>query len=195
MSLADRDSYYGPLGGDNPPSPSSKISFSHNIAALIEGGNDNNGKEVVPNPGNEEQSKTKESRKWRSLEGADAPSENTNPTKKPRIKDDHRIHLQVDDETLDETDFEHKTPQLLGEPISSELTNLLTKYWKYEPSNFSTIKKLQEKILIPENCEEICVPKLNRDIFFGKDFQPWIKGLTSRSVILKQELLKPLPPL
>ena len=48
---------------------------------INKGGNNNNGKEVVPNPGNGEQSKTKEFRQQRSLEGADAPSENTNPTK------------------------------------------------------------------------------------------------------------------
>ena len=51
LSLGDRDSYYRPIGGDNPPSPSSKSSFSHNIAALIEkGGSNNNGKDVVNNP-------------------------------------------------------------------------------------------------------------------------------------------------
>ena len=51
LSLGDRDSYYRPIGGDNSPSPSSKSSFSHNIAALIEkGGSNNNGKEVVNNP-------------------------------------------------------------------------------------------------------------------------------------------------
>ena len=51
LSLGDKDSYYGPLGGDNPPSPSNRSSFSHNIAALVDkGGNDSNGKEVVPNP-------------------------------------------------------------------------------------------------------------------------------------------------
>ena len=48
------------------------------------------------------------------------------------------------------------------------------------PSNFNTIKKLLEKILIPENCQEICVPKLNREIFFSKDFQPWIKRADKR---------------
>ena len=70
---------------------------------------------------------------------------------------------------LDEIDFEHKTPQLPGEPIPSKLAKLVTKCWKYEPSNFSTIKKLEEMILIPENCGEIY------EIFFSKDFQPWVK--------------------
>ena len=70
--------------------------------------NNNNGKEVVPNPGNREQSNAKESRKPKSLEGADAPSENTNPTKKPHIEDDLRVYLQVDDEILDEIDSKHK---------------------------------------------------------------------------------------
>ena len=59
---------------------------------------------------------------------------------------------------LDEVDSKHKTPQALGEPIPSKISNLITKYWKNEPSNFSTIKKLERMILLPENCEEICVP-------------------------------------
>ena len=71
---------------DNTPSPSSENSFSNSIASLIDKtGNNNNDKEVEPNPRNREQSKTKESRKQWSLEGADAPSESTNPTEKPRI--------------------------------------------------------------------------------------------------------------
>ena len=75
----------------------------------------------------------------------DAPSENTNPTKKPRIENDQRLRLQVDDDILDEVEFEHETPQPLGEPITSKLANLVTKYWKYEPSNFSTIKEVGGK--------------------------------------------------
>ena len=51
----------------------------------------------------------------------------------------------------------------------------MSEKWRYEPSNVSTIKKLEENILIPENCEEICVPKLNREIFFSKYFQHWVK--------------------
>ena len=51
-------------GEDNPPSPSSKNSFPHNIAAVIakggnnNNGNKNNGKEVVANLENCEISKT-----------------------------------------------------------------------------------------------------------------------------------------
>ena len=131
LSLGDRDSYYGPLSGDNPPILSDKSSFSHNIVALIDkGGNHNNGKEVVPNPGNGEPSKIKESQKRRSLERAYAPSENTNPTKNPHTEDDHRVHLLIDDEILDERDSEQKTPQPLGESILSKLANLVTKCWK-----------------------------------------------------------------
>ena len=75
----------------------------------------------------------------------DAPSENTNPTKKPRIENNQRVLLQVDDNILDEVDFEYKTPQPPVEPIPSKLANLVTKYWKYEPSNFSTIKEVGGK--------------------------------------------------
>ena len=111
-----------PQVGIIPPSPNSKSSLLHYITALInKGRNNDNGKEVVPNPGNREQSKTKESRK-RRWKGADTPSENTNPNKKPCIEDDHRVHLQVDDKILDETDFEQNS-QPLEEPIPSKLSN------------------------------------------------------------------------
>ena len=39
---------------------------------------------------------------------------------------------------------------------------------------------MEEKILIPENCGKNCVPKLNREIFFSKDFQPWVKRADKR---------------
>ena len=81
---------------------------------------------------------------------------------------------------LDEIDYEHKTPQPPGEPIPSKLANVVIKYWKYEPSNFITIEKLDEKILIPKNCEDICVLKLNREIFFSKNFQPWARRTDKR---------------
>ena len=66
LSLEDRDSHYGALGGGNPPSPSSKSSLSKNIPALIDEGRNSNVKEVylileteknlkLKNPGNKDQ--------------------------------------------------------------------------------------------------------------------------------------------
>ena len=48
--------------------------------------------------------------------------------KTPYIEDDHMAHLQVDEKILDEIDYEHKTPQPLGEPIPSKLANVVIKY-------------------------------------------------------------------
>ena len=75
-------------------------------------------------------------------------------------------------------DSKHKTSQPFKEPIPSKLANLATKYWKYKPSHFSIIKKLEEKMLAPE----ICVTKLNREIFFSKGFQPSVKRANNHRI-------------
>ena len=184
LSIGDRASYYKLIEDTCSGSGvSSKSSHTHNITALINDSGNHNGKpkEAIKNPGNREPSKTQESRERRSLEGAKAPGENHGP-KKPRIETNNndRVDLQVDDEILEERDQEHKVATPLGEPISSKLAELFTKYWKFEPSHFSNIEKIEEKHLIPENCEEICDPKLNREIFFSKDIHPCVKGADKR---------------
>ena len=72
-------------------------------------------------------------------------------------------------------DSKHKTSQPFKELIPSKLENLLT---KYKPSHFSIIKKLEEKMLVPE----ICVTKLNREIFFSKGFQPSVKRANNHRI-------------
>ena len=37
---------------------------------------------------------------------------------------------------------------------------VIKKNWSYEPEKLGNIKKLHEKLLIPQNCGEICSPKL-----------------------------------
>ena len=188
LSIGDRASYYKPIEDTCSGSGvSSKSSHTHNITVLINDSENHNGRpiEAIKNPGNGEPSKAQESRERRSLEGTKAPSENHGP-KKPRTDSNNndRVDLQVDDEILEELDQEHKVATPLGEPISSKLAELVTKYWKYEPSSFSNIKKIEEKHLIPEKCEEICVSKLNREIFFCKDIHPWVKRADKRQSAL-----------
>ena len=54
------------------------------------------------------------------------------------------------------------------------------KHWPYEPEKFG-IKKLYEKLLIPQNCGEICTTKLNRNIFCNNNIPGWVKSNDKRS--------------
>ena len=97
LSIGDRASYYKPIEDTCSGSGvSSKISHTHNITALINDSGNHNGKpkEAVKNPGNGEPSKTQESQKWRSLEGAKAPSESHDP-KKPRIETNNNDRIDL----------------------------------------------------------------------------------------------------
>ena len=73
--------------------------------------------------------------------------------------------VEVDLGILNQVDQEHQIPQNLGDAISERLASVIKKHWSYEPEKFSNIKKLHEKLLIPQNCAEIYTPKLNRQIF------------------------------
>ena len=43
------------------------------------------------------------------------------------------------------------------------------------------MKKLLEKLFIPQNCEEICTPELKREIFCKNDIQSWVESANKRS--------------
>ena len=60
-----------------------------------------------------------------------------------------------DSERLNQVDQEHQIPQTLGDGISKRLASVIKKHWSYEPKKFGNIKKLHEKLLIPQNCVEI----------------------------------------
>ena len=55
------------------------------------------------------------------------------------------------------------------------LASLIKKHWSYEPKKIDNIKKLHEKLLIPQNCEDICNPILNREIFCDNNVPGWVK--------------------
>ena len=61
------------------------------------------------------------------------------------------------------------------------LASVIKKHWSYEPKKFGNIKKLHEKLLIPQNCEDICNPKLNREIFCDNNVPGWVKRADKRS--------------
>ena len=92
-----------------------------------------------------------------------------------------RVDVEIDLEILNQVDQEHQIPQSLGDAISERLAPVIKKHWSYEPEKFGNIKKLHEKLLIPQNCGEICIPKLNREIFCNNNKPDWVKKTDKRS--------------
>ena len=78
--------------------------------------------------------------------------------------DDNYRYLNADDELLAKIHQEYQDSQSKDDPVSGRLAKMVTKYWKYESRSHhhAHIKKLEEEILIPQNCGEIKVStKLN----------------------------------
>ena len=88
--------------------------------------------------------------------------------------------VKVDLGILNQVDQEHQIPQNLGDAISERLASVIKKHWSYEPEKFCNVKKLQEKLLISQNCAEICTPKLNREIFCNNNIPGWVKRADKR---------------
>ena len=63
-------------------------------------------------------------------------------------------------------------------------------HWSYKPEKFGNIKKLHEKLLIPQNCGEICTPKLNRDISCNNNIPGWVKRADKRSQNCQASVVK-----
>ena len=82
--------------------------------------------------------------------------------------------VEVDFEILNQVDEEFQIPQNVCDAPSERLASVIKKHWSHEPEKFGNIKKLNEKLLIPQNCEEICTPKLNREIFCNNNIPDWV---------------------
>ena len=78
----------------------------------------------------------------------------------------------------------------LGDAISERLASVIKKHWSFEPEKIGNIKKLHEKLLIPQNCGDICTPKLNREIFCNNNIPGWVKGADKRSQNCQASVVK-----
>ena len=99
-------------------------------------------------------------------------------------------YVEVDLEILNQVDQEHQITQNLGDSISQRLASVIKKHWSYEPEKFGNIKKLHEKLLIPQNCREICTPKLDREIFCNNNIWGWVKRADKRSQNCQASVVK-----
>ena len=88
--------------------------------------------------------------------------------------------VKVDLEILNQVDQEHQISHNLSDAISERLASVIKEHWSYEPEKFDNIKKIHEKLLIPQNCGEICTPKLNKEILYNNNIPGWIKRVDKR---------------
>ena len=123
--------------------------------------------------------------------GCSNPAKGLSTTNKPESNfgEDNK---DVDMVILDQIDQEHQVPKSLGDSVPEKLAGVVTKYWQYgKPEKFSVIKILNEKFLIPANCDEICVSRLDREIPFSKNITPWVKKTDKRLRSPKRQWSKP----
>ena len=99
-------------------------------------------------------------------------------------------YVEVDLEILNQVDQEHQITQNLGDSISQRLASVIKRHWSYDPEKFGNIKKLHEKLLIPQNGREICTPKLNREIFCNNNIPGWVKRADKRSQNCQASVVK-----
>jgi len=103
-----------------------------------------------------------------------------------------RHHKEIDDvelgdEILTSILDEKATPEVFGPAINKKLAQTVTKFWKVESQNNSTIKKLKEEIKTPQNCE-VFVPLLNEAVFKNKNISYYHKRNDKR-IFESQELI------
>ena len=171
MSLGDWDSYYEDFEANNlPKGEKGKTgdTKSDDLSALFKDSAENNNNGAVVG----------QKRPITNNDGG-----NNTPAKVPCCQNPAKTvsDVVVDLEILNQVDQEHQIPQDLGDAISERLASVIKKHCSYEPEKFGSIKKLREKLLIPQNCGEICTPKLNREIFCNNNIPGWVKRTDKRS--------------
>ena len=88
--------------------------------------------------------------------------------------------VKVDLEILNQVDQEHQISHNLSDAISERLASVIKKHWSYEPEKFDNFKKIHEKLLIPQNCGEICTSKLNKESLCNNNMPGWVKRVDKR---------------
>ena len=73
----------------------------------------------------------------------------------------------LDEETLDifsEINSSNLVSTNTGTAISSQLTEVAKRYWEEESRKSQVVSKIAERLLIPNHCEFVRVPKLNEAV-------------------------------
>ena len=180
MSIGDRDSYYEDFEANNlPQGEKGKTgdTQSDDLSALFKDSAENNNNGAVVG----------QKRPITNNDGG-----NNTPAKVPCCQSPAKTmsDVEVDLEILNQVDQEHQIPPNLGDAISERLASVIKKQWSYEPEKFGSIKRLHEKLLIPQNCGEICTPKLNREIFCNNSIPGWVKRADRRSQNCQASVVK-----
>ena len=73
--------------------------------------------------------------------------------------------VEKDLEIINQVDQEQQISQNLGGVISERLASAVKNTVHMNQKNLAILKNYMKNLLIPQNCEEICTPKSNREIF------------------------------
>ena len=95
--------------------------------------------------------------------------------------------LQVDEEILQEFDEGRPRVKKQGPPILGNLTARINRYWKTESDNQTTVNFLKNQYLTPENCEELLIPPVNRELYVK--LHPYHKRQDKKLTDIQETLL------
>ena len=89
----------------------------------------------------------------------------------------------VDEETLDifsEINSNNLVSTNTGPAISGQLAEVAKRYWEEESRKYLVVSKIAERLLIPNNCEFVRVPKLNEAVAQNRKILPYHKRVDRR---------------
>ena len=89
----------------------------------------------------------------------------------------------VDEETLDifgEINSNNLVSANAGPAISGQLAEVAKRYWEEESRKSLVVSKIAERLLIPNNCEFVRVPKLNETVAQNRKILPYYKRVDRR---------------
>ena len=91
-------------------------------------------------------------------------------TEKSRVSPDYgnksdNGNFEVEEEILVDIDNYRPNERKQGTPLLPDLATRINRYWQIEAESHSTVKHLRGLYSIPENCRELVVPKINKELY------------------------------
>ena len=82
-----------------------------------------------------------------------------------KLKEAGGSNFEGEEEILVDIDKNRPNERKQGPPLLSNLATRINKYWKIEAESHSTVKHLKGLYSTPENCRELVVPNINRELY------------------------------
>ena len=110
-----------------------------------------------------------------------AVTENQSISSKVREASSNVKEQVVNVETLDSEINSNNLVSTKTDPaISGQLLKVAKRYWEEEPRKSLVVSKIAERLLIPNNCEFVRVPKLNEAVDQNRKILPYHKRVDRR---------------